>query len=1233
MSENQNLSETLLVTAQNQYTKRGLRGSKKAYDKMTEMGLIVKMHKITTKGSKKNHIFMDKIYEKEGKTIVALNKHTSNYNTYSNAMCVVTGDLHGGYIGIDIDVKKPKGGMTNVKYLLMLMAHDVLNDTLTCKTPSGGYHYVYKLTQHQQSRLRFWVGNGEMKLFDSDIDVLYNTGRFVMHGAYMCNEEEYTYKITSFAKPMTLPDVVFQEILRRIPNGGLTSFKFGGLSMYRSNKCEKFNIECESICIHCKNIFCSQNMGGMYDAWGMGSCKYVCHYCYSVLRDDESGLVSEYCEMKFDSTFKKDTEIIQMKDIQAVTELDEKIHIHGTGLENYLKCLSPFRCSEYGEWFRIGAIIHNSGGTYELFDKWSQQCAEKYDKVGCTKTWNTYGKASSKKAGMPKLMELAGKDNPKLYQQTNIYLYLQIRKDVFAGNELTVRNIINKNNTCFVELDDEYCPFAKCKHDTKSIYLEVSKKGLIMKCNKCLGEQINTFISNNALSKYFGVDVTKESIQNPKLTHSDDILLMNESKYVQNKIVVDEKYISKNSIDKMKEYDTIIMLSPTGSGKSTAQNAFLKEFGDDDKKVLSIISRRSMAATHIKAFERSNMTSYLDESENQNKDRYIISLEQLYRVDVDYDILLLDEVTSLILHLYSPTMKKARLKSFITLVQLIKKCKKIVLCDAIITDMVLEFIAALRSDTAVVYYKNTYKNKQGVNMKINTRKNNPIAKELELFCKPIIDLVKKNKSVLIMSDSKSIVNDVYYHLSKHQTKDYFKIYTKDSGSFTEFVNCNDLWKNKCVIFSPKIIYGLDVTIEYEYVFAIYRGNTIDSFSMLQQVSRARNVRNVNILFLLKHYDETKNKFVNYDKNKYLEELELHKFLTDAKAKYGNDNMDKFKDNILFELQSMVMSGFDDNILHEINENSLFGKIHLYASWYRRLFNYNKSQLFIQLCKNQGYLIKKKSYVKDGTKANFENVKEIILEEVVKQTEKIIMNDDTKTDDLIDIENRKEIIKEDLKSRMKILRIDELCLIDNEELRDIVKNTDRFNRCIKSIILYYTKENVDNKAMTDFAKNFSFIEKSGRLFKIITIIQWLEKALGVNRFEFAKIKVDDIDVLVKNMLKELDMFQWLIQSSSGLVRKDNIEKRIKKLTTECKIIKFCADIINQFDNFYTYETKRKGRDKHYVYMDFKCNDDIIENHALIINCIGINRSKFMNPMKKKILEDISNEDIEFLEDID
>ena len=403
------MNKMIKVTNNNYFTQEGLQEAKKYWNILTSHGLITRMHKIEIINNKKAHIFLDKFYKYEKNEKTELIKHQSNFHINGNAMYVITGALHGGYIGIDIDVKGESGVNTNNIYNMNLFAANVINNTLTGTTPSGGYHYVYKLTIKQWKKLAFWKGSSQLKLFDCDIDVLYNLGKFVMYGSYKFNGEQKSYEIINTTKPMILPDIVFNEIIKRIPAHAITALDFW--------QNEKLDITNNIKCIHCKNIY-HTSKGGMFDAWGIGRGKFVCGYCGIELNDNDD-IKTEYSKMDFESKITIKTDSVAAELVLEL-EYDNKINEKNNNnndekIMEYLKCLKPIRCSDYGEWYRIGAIIYNSNGSFKLFNEWSKQCKEKYSKQACIDIWKSYNKKSQRKAGLTKLKKIAQEDNPELF--------------------------------------------------------------------------------------------------------------------------------------------------------------------------------------------------------------------------------------------------------------------------------------------------------------------------------------------------------------------------------------------------------------------------------------------------------------------------------------------------------------------------------------------------------------------------------------------------------------------------------------------------------------------------------------------------------------------------------------------------------------------------------------------------------------------------------------------------
>lgn len=134
-----------------------------------------------------------------------------------NVLTVHMGPQYGGLIGIDIDVKGEKKDAIKVFEYWLKQSDTSSSNTFGCTTPSGGRHYIYYLDKVQQrslSKLNF--SSGQLGLFDRDIDVLYNHGRFYMAGFVRKSTGVKQYKIINNARPARLPDMIFTEIVIRI---------------------------------------------------------------------------------------------------------------------------------------------------------------------------------------------------------------------------------------------------------------------------------------------------------------------------------------------------------------------------------------------------------------------------------------------------------------------------------------------------------------------------------------------------------------------------------------------------------------------------------------------------------------------------------------------------------------------------------------------------------------------------------------------------------------------------------------------------------------------------------------------------------------------------------------------------------------------------------------------------------------------------------------------------------
>ncbi len=88
-----------------------------------------------------------------------------------------------------------------------------------------------------------------------------------------------------------------------------------------------------------------------------------------------------------------------------------------TDIVHCLECLTLDRCTNYNDWFEIGRLIYNSGGSVEIFDQWSQKCRQKYNVDCCAQMWQYYSRNAPNPIYFNELVEKARHDNILLFNQ------------------------------------------------------------------------------------------------------------------------------------------------------------------------------------------------------------------------------------------------------------------------------------------------------------------------------------------------------------------------------------------------------------------------------------------------------------------------------------------------------------------------------------------------------------------------------------------------------------------------------------------------------------------------------------------------------------------------------------------------------------------------------------------------------------------------------------------------
>lgn len=226
-----------MIDEKGMITKQGKSNLRNQYNKLTNLGLTVTSSRVIFNENDKRIVVNPgvKLTDKEGNYI----KHESKIlNENDNMLYVHTGSLYGNIIAIDVDINKHKKGeivderkqraveiFENIlkEYSTAIIVEDdkILNEeyenTTRCNTPSGGRHYLFRLTKSQAVKLKLMnLKQGQLGLFGLDIDVLYETGRCWMAGFVRKTSGVYDYRLISKVEPTGLPEFVFMEIYMRI---------------------------------------------------------------------------------------------------------------------------------------------------------------------------------------------------------------------------------------------------------------------------------------------------------------------------------------------------------------------------------------------------------------------------------------------------------------------------------------------------------------------------------------------------------------------------------------------------------------------------------------------------------------------------------------------------------------------------------------------------------------------------------------------------------------------------------------------------------------------------------------------------------------------------------------------------------------------------------------------------------------------------------------------------------
>lgn len=309
--------------------------------------------------------------------------------------------------------------------------------------------------------------------------------------------------------------------------------------------------------------------------------------------------------------------------------------------------------------------------------------------------------------------------------------------------------------------------------------------------------------------------------------------------------VINRRKLGINENDEQEDYfhelvseckKLMFIKSDTGTGKTTAFKKYIKNSG---RKFLSIVSRRTLGQEQYKVFNDYGIDCQYYDYSSFEGGSYIIQVDSIMKLRYaheregwfcDYDMFF-DEFNSLIKHLFtSATLNKVRIVVMELLISIIKDCNRIWMTDADI------------SDNSILFMKNNIDNFDENSLFIKNEYNhnkNKIAEELFSY-DDIMNKIKEVDECIIACDEARTCQCVENEIKKHENKKDKKIVVVDRYTDEEILTEFNMDDWDIVIFSPKIIYGLD-SVRSRPVFAVYKETTIDAGDMVQQINRCRNI--------------------------------------------------------------------------------------------------------------------------------------------------------------------------------------------------------------------------------------------------------------------------------------------------------------------------------------------------------------------------------------------------------
>jgi hypothetical protein len=291
--------------------------------------------------------------------------------------------------------------------------------------------------------------------------------------------------------------------------------------------------------------------------------------------------------------------------------------------------------------------------------------------------------------------------------------------------------------------------------------------------------------------------------------------------------------------------------SPYDTGKTQMLKKIIIKF--NPPKILWISYRISLTNDIKFNFNDLNFKSYLDL--DYEADRVIIQLESLLKlsnnnklfIDEDtievpsYDLVIIDEIESILAHFNSPTFKNMSNETFKFLEEIIHNSKKLITLDGDTSNRTFSYISHFGNSINI-----------NNNIKFNQKIYNIINDDND-FKNNIYNNLNKNNKIAIVSQSRRECESLHNIFKNKYPNKNILIYTSltDDEQKMKLCNVNKEWINADIlIYSPTIEAGVNFDIvHFNKIYGILTNGSTSQRAFLQMLARIRKVTDNEILIL------------------------------------------------------------------------------------------------------------------------------------------------------------------------------------------------------------------------------------------------------------------------------------------------------------------------------------------------------------------------------------------------